>query len=289
MKSFLLTNSFGIATFIIGIIVTAIFYFLQARKATSVYSERVKQSKKEIIDTIENYIINNKDISETTFINLKNGLERAYEVTIEKEWTYQALMQDISFRLQTSRHLATDQKLEYAKKLDSLIQNWSSSNKLSNSIGNSSENQIVKNIIELSRISDEDKKNELHNNISKLIEIRSYRIHQQYHDKQSTLVIFNRLLLSLTAGTITSAIFVLSSKIFTKESTSNIAKEVKTQPIIVIESSTIKQPFLISDNLLILTLIGSIILLVLLFKIIKSKQNKSHLWRTPKKRNFFFF
>lgn len=74
MKEFFVNNTFGIITFIVGLAVTIIIYFLQTRRADSAKLEREKQAKKEIIDTIENYIINEKQVNESTFLNLRSGI-----------------------------------------------------------------------------------------------------------------------------------------------------------------------------------------------------------------------
>ena len=67
MKDFFINNTFGIVTTVIGLSVSILIFFLQTRKANSALLEREKQVKKEIIDTVENYIINNKQVEEDSF------------------------------------------------------------------------------------------------------------------------------------------------------------------------------------------------------------------------------
>lgn len=62
-------------------------------------------------------------------LNLKFGAERSHKIIIEKDWTSISMLQDISYRLQTSRHLSVTQKLNYSNVLDSLILEFMESNK----------------------------------------------------------------------------------------------------------------------------------------------------------------
>ena len=98
MKDFFINNTFGIVTTVIGLSVSILIFFLQTRKANSALLEREKQVKKEIIDTVENYIINNKQVEEDSFLNLKQGIERTNGLVIDKNWNWMCLLQDISFR-----------------------------------------------------------------------------------------------------------------------------------------------------------------------------------------------
>lgn len=144
--NFIQMNWFTLSTSIAGIVLTVFIYILQNKKANSAYLEKIKYAKREIIDTLESYIINKLNISESTILNLKIGTERNYQVVIEQEWSSISILQDISFRLQTSRHLAIDQKLEYSLVLDKMILEIKN-NRLINKSTNSSLNDLINKII----------------------------------------------------------------------------------------------------------------------------------------------
>lgn len=208
MKELILNNLFGLLA---TIAVSFIVYFLQDRKARSADRERIKQTKKEIIDTIEAYIINSQDISESVFLNFKHGIERANEVIIEKEWDSIALLQDISFRLQSSRHLAVDQKLEYANKLDIMILSWSSAKKLNLEVNSQDEYVIVDQILNLIN---EEKKSDANNLISKLLNSRRfYRANYERYSKQKSDFLL-RVVSSIILGLFITIIFTLLFKFY---------------------------------------------------------------------------
>ncbi|MBJ8428617.1 hypothetical protein [Acinetobacter bereziniae] len=242
MKELILNNLFGLVA---TLVVSFSIYFLQERKAKSADRERIKQTKKEIVDTIEAYIINNQNISESVILNFKNGIERANEVVIEKDWDSIALLQDISFRLQSSRHLAVDQKLTYANKLDQLISEWSSAKKLTLAFNDNDESEIVSKILELI---DADKKTNANKYISELLASRRYHRTRNLIEKTERIESIQRLLTSLIIGLgVTSFITVILQK---------ISEE------ILIDQSFVKFSFFTPTKVLLL-----ICILVLLFAI----------------------
>ncbi|MBU3120786.1 hypothetical protein KPE71_11040 [Acinetobacter soli] len=205
MKELILNNLFSlVATLAISFFI----YFLQERKAKSADREKIKQTKKEIIDTIEAYIINNQNISESVILNFKDGIERANEVVIEKDWNSIALLQDISFRLQSSRHLAVDQKLAYANKLDQMIAEWSFTKRLNLAYNDKDESNLVNKILDLIETEKKACANEY---ISELLTSRKY--HQARHllEKSERAESIFRLLSSLAIGlTLTSFVTYIS-------------------------------------------------------------------------------
>ncbi|MCF0262979.1 hypothetical protein KW868_00625 [Acinetobacter guillouiae] len=208
MKELILNNLFGLVA---TIAVSFIVYVLQDRKARSADRERIKQTKKEIIDTIEAYIINNQDISESVFLNFKNGIERANEIIIEKEWDSIALLQDISYRLQSSRHLAVDQKLEYANKLDIMIHGWSSSKKLSSEANNQNESEIIDKIL---NIVNETKRPEATSLISNLLKSRHFYRAEYEYNKQLRSDFISRITSSVLLGLAITSLFTFIFKVY---------------------------------------------------------------------------
>lgn len=194
MKELILNNLFGL---VVTLAVSFFIYFLQERKAKSADRERIKQTKKEIIDTIEAYIINNQNISESVILNFKNGIERANEVVIEKDWDSIALLQDISFRLQSSRHLAVDQKLTYANKLDQMIAEWSSTKRLNSAYNDKDESDLVNKILDLI---DTEKKAGANEYLSELLMSRRYHRARHLLEKTERSESIVRVISSLAIG-----------------------------------------------------------------------------------------
>lgn len=119
--NFVSTNWFSIFSWIFGIALAILLYYLQNKRANSAHLEQIKQAKKEIIDNLEGYIINELDVTQSLIENFKAGTERNYQIVLDRNWTSIEILQDISFRLQTSRHLSVIQKMKYSKTLDELI------------------------------------------------------------------------------------------------------------------------------------------------------------------------
>ncbi|WOE42392.1 hypothetical protein [Acinetobacter chinensis] len=271
MKEFFINNLFGIVTFILGLAVTIVIYVLQTRKANSALIEREKQVKKEIIDTIENYIINDKDVDEASFLNLKSGIERTNNLILDKDWNWMSLLQDISSRLQTSRHLATDQKLEYAKKLDTLIESWKTQQELNKSIQSDDEDKIINDILDKLKEQNSDSKNEVIKSIYKLVDLKKLDSINKQIDIEKKVTVFTRLITSSSVGLIASlgAIFItngLSEKYFDNKAKFSIASD-----------STIVEKHAPSDGYTLLIFIGiifTIFVILIINRLIQRKQNK---------------
>lgn len=269
MKEFFVNNTFGIITFIVGIAVTIIIYFLQTRRADSAKLEREKQAKKEIIDTIENYIINEKQVTESTFLNLRSGIERNNGIILDKDWNWMSLLQDISFRLQTSRHLATDQKLEYAKKLDNLIDIWNTDSNLTKSVHSNNEQVIINKILEYSAQKDEKTQNDLKDLIHKLLTIRRYNNAKSLSESEHKITVITRAVTSTFAGlTAAIGVFFIARAIDKKISYESASKGTAQQEII-------KTGIQLSNDYQLLLILGMILIIFILFTtLILIRKNK---------------
>jgi len=269
MKEFFVNNTFGIITFIVGIAVTIIIYFLQTRRADSAKLEREKQAKKEIIDTIENYIINDKQVNESTFLNLRSGIERNNGIILDKDWNWMSLLQDISFRLQTSRHLATDQKLEYAKKLDNLIDIWNTDSNLTKSVHSNNEQVIINKILEYSSQKDEKTQNDLKDLIHKLLTIRRYNNAKSLNENEHKITVITRAITSTFAGlTAAIGVFFIARAIDKRISYESVAKETTQQEVV-------KTSIQLSNDYQFLLILGMIlIILILITTLILIRKNK---------------
>ena len=271
MKDFFINNTFGIVTTVIGLSVSILIFFLQTRKANSALLEKEKQVKKEIIDTVENYIINNKQVEEDSFLNLKQGIERTNGLVIDKNWNWMCLLQDISFRLQTSRHLATDQKLEYAQKLDKIINDWQIQQKINKNIQSEDENLIIEDILNKLKDQHSETKNEVIKSIYKLVELKNFSTIKKQIDFEKKFTLLTRVLTSASVGLIASvgSIFIISGlneKYFDKKAQMSL----NNNHLSLGEN-------VVSDDYTLLIFIGIIFTIFVIFiinKLIQSKHNK---------------
>lgn len=271
MKDFFINNTFGIVTTVIGLSVSLLIFFLQTRKANSALLEREKQVKKEVIDTIENYIINNKQVEEDSFLNLKQGIERTNGLVIDKNWNWMCLLQDISFRLQTSRHLATDQKLEYAQKLDKLINDWRTQQKINKNIQSEDENLIIEEILNKLKDQNSETKNEVINSIYKLVDLKNFNTIKKQLDFEKRLTLLTRALTSASVGLIASvgSIFIISG--LNEKYLDNKAKIITSSNHLSLGENPI------SDDYTVLILIGGffiVFLILIIKKLTSTKRNK---------------
>ncbi|HFX6244049.1 hypothetical protein NQ666_12510 [Acinetobacter baumannii] len=130
--NFVSANWFSIFSWVFGIALAIFLYYLQNKRANSAYLEQIKQAKKEIIDNLEGYIINELEVTKSLIENFKAGTERNYQIILDRNWTSIEILQDISFRLQTSRHLSVIQKMKYSRTLDDLISSFKNDHKIEN-------------------------------------------------------------------------------------------------------------------------------------------------------------
>lgn len=111
----------GAISIIVGIIVAYIFYRLQKKDVGSAEIERRKRAREELLDVIESNIINKQKPTEDFIQNLIAAFEREYKVNLEEICSPITLLQDVSLRLQRSRHLDISQKGTYAEQIETLI------------------------------------------------------------------------------------------------------------------------------------------------------------------------
>ncbi|NIE97467.1 hypothetical protein F3J02_13430 [Acinetobacter sp. Tr-809] len=194
-SNFLDANWFSIFSWIIGIALAIFLYYLQNKRANSAYLEQVKQAKKEIIDTLENYIINDIPINEDMIENLRSGTERNYKVIIENEWNTISTLQDINFRLQTSRHLAITQKAAYSKSLDELINQFKTnqSDIGFNSINNDN-NLLIKQILDQTP---PESQLEVKKIIFKILNDQENKIKSRIHNERFKSTQFDKIIISI--------------------------------------------------------------------------------------------
>jgi hypothetical protein len=111
----------SIASIIVGIIVAVIFYKLQKKDITSAEIERIKRAREELLDVIESSVINKQNPTNDSIENLLDAVEREHKVSLSNVLNSIILLQDVSLRLQKSRHLDVDQKKVYIEEIEGLI------------------------------------------------------------------------------------------------------------------------------------------------------------------------
>ncbi|POA86211.1 hypothetical protein C1882_10505 [Pseudomonas sp. FW305-E2] len=121
MSDFISNNWLSIASILIGVLVAYVFYRLQQKDSASAASERTKHATSDLLDVVESYVINKQDLSRTLIDNLIQAAERFHKVSLSSSCTPITLLQDVSLRLQRSRHLDIPQKSNYSTKIEELI------------------------------------------------------------------------------------------------------------------------------------------------------------------------
>ncbi|PPQ49030.1 hypothetical protein C5G87_10585 [Paenibacillus peoriae] len=101
--------------------VSALFYKRQKKESDTIERERTKRAHHEILDTLESYIINKEPIRVVQIKHLIESCEREYNISFRGFISPTTLLQDVSFRLQRSKHLNVQEKANYAQTVEELI------------------------------------------------------------------------------------------------------------------------------------------------------------------------
>lgn len=208
--NFLITNWFSIFTWIAGIALAIFLYFLQNKRANSAYLEQIKQAKKEIIDTLENYIINDVSVSSKMIENLRAGTERSYNIKLDSEWDSISLLQDINFRLQTSRHLAISKKQKYSETLDGIIDSFKNEYKNQNENKSLSSIDSLVNFQQIINSLSEEQKNEAKKEIIDFIKFQQNIKSNQFYQSRTRKI--DMIIKSITIASFITFIFSILIK-----------------------------------------------------------------------------
>lgn len=111
----------SVVSILFGVFVSYVFYRLQKRDVVSAQQERTRRAVEELLDVIESYVISKQQLSEATIRNLIGASERAHRAELDSICTPISLLQDVTLRLQKSRHLDIAQKAQYATQIDALV------------------------------------------------------------------------------------------------------------------------------------------------------------------------
>lgn len=111
----------SVASILVGIIVSVFIYRLQKKDLSSGEIERAKRAREELLDIIESNVINKQNPTNDLIENLLYAVEREHEVNLRNVLSPIVLLQDVSLRLQKSRHLDVGQKRIYSEEIENLI------------------------------------------------------------------------------------------------------------------------------------------------------------------------
>ncbi len=82
--------------------------------------ERIKKAKELLIDLAEGMIVSHEEITLEKLKKMFRAIEREVDVSIDSHYDLERLFEDVMLRFQRSKHLDSEQKDAYAKKLSEL-------------------------------------------------------------------------------------------------------------------------------------------------------------------------
>lgn len=82
--------------------------------------ERVQKAKDLLIDLVEGMIVSHEEITLEKLKKMYRAIEREVDVSIDSHYDLERLFEDVMLRFQRSKHLDSEQKDTYAKKLSEL-------------------------------------------------------------------------------------------------------------------------------------------------------------------------
>ena len=91
------------------------------KNSSNAEKERISQSKNELLDILENFIINNREINFDVIKHLKNSVTRKYSIDNKDLNSALFIVEDLNLRFEKSNHLAAEQKEEYSKKINKVF------------------------------------------------------------------------------------------------------------------------------------------------------------------------
>lgn len=102
-------------------LISALFYRRQRKESNTIALERTRRAHHEILDILESYIINKEVIRIVQIKHLIESCEREYDSNLQNFVSPMTLLQDVSFRLQKSKHLNVQEKSNYAQIVEGLV------------------------------------------------------------------------------------------------------------------------------------------------------------------------
>ncbi|MBK9402922.1 MAG: hypothetical protein IPN57_00090 [Ignavibacteria bacterium] len=113
-KSSLFTNFIaGLVFFVLGPVVLG----LSNRKFRK---EKLNRAKDSFLDLFENMLVNKETVSKEKLSTLFHAVSRQHSVNMEVDTDLQYLLEDLSLRFATSKHLSPVQKDEYSNRIEEI-------------------------------------------------------------------------------------------------------------------------------------------------------------------------
>ncbi len=113
-----------------GLLFFTLSYYGLKRYVTSAERERMIQAKNGILDILESRIISKHSISKTGIYRLLKAIDREHSVALSSIVSPSSLLEDLQLRFEKSRHLDSNQKEEYCKKLEEIVEEISKGEKI---------------------------------------------------------------------------------------------------------------------------------------------------------------
>jgi hypothetical protein len=85
------------------------------------YVERKNRAIENILDLLESSLIFKQDFNPTKILHLVNAIGREYTIDVFSYTTTKSLLEELELRFEKSKHLDPNQKQEYTRKIETLI------------------------------------------------------------------------------------------------------------------------------------------------------------------------
>ena len=112
-SSIIISISVGLIFFVLG----PLGLWFSKRK---IRREKVKKAQENLLDIVEGMLVNDEDITENRLSSLFFAVSRENGINLEVESDIENLLEDLILRFERSKHLSSQQKDTYIKKIESL-------------------------------------------------------------------------------------------------------------------------------------------------------------------------
>jgi len=86
--------------------------------------ERRKRASENILDLLESSLILKQDMDSRKILHLLSAIGRENEVDVSSYYPIKSLLEDLELRFEKSKHLDSAQKLDYTRKIESMIDDF---------------------------------------------------------------------------------------------------------------------------------------------------------------------
>lgn len=122
LSTFWEANSSGIiASLIIGFIFFVLGPLGLWFSGKKVKKEHIKKAKENLLDVFEGMLVNREELNLKKLTTVFHAVEREIGITLEESYDLENIFGDLALRFEKSKHLSPDQKEEYFKRVNGLI------------------------------------------------------------------------------------------------------------------------------------------------------------------------